>query len=69
MNMGVAKLREKVKQQQQKVEKTVRESLEKNQEYLLKNVKGMTDNVRTSSAPDHANCSFPSHSGLAPAMV
>lgn len=44
--MGVAKLREKVKEQQQKVEKTVRERLEKNQEYFKKNVKEMTDNVR-----------------------
>eukprot|EP00243_Klebsormidium_subtile_P009256 TRINITY_DN4589_c0_g1_i1.p1 TRINITY_DN4589_c0_g1~~TRINITY_DN4589_c0_g1_i1.p1 ORF type:complete len:396 (-),score=106.62 TRINITY_DN4589_c0_g1_i1:554-1741(-) len=47
VNMGVAKLREKVKQQQQKVEKTVRERLEKNQEYFKKNVKEMTDNVGT----------------------
>lgn len=48
VNMGVAKLREKVKQQQQKVEKTVRERLEKNQEYFKKNVKEMTDNVSSS---------------------
>ena len=49
VNMGVAKLREKVKQQQQKVERTVRERLEKNQEYFKKNVKEMTDNVSDAS--------------------
>lgn len=45
--MGVAKLREKVAAQQKKVEQTVRERLEKNQEYFKKNVKEMTDNVGT----------------------